>query len=84
MEEWGMHYARRVKNPVEVGDLVVVDVISRGWLRGEFLGLVEGKCLLTLTPRGVKIRVGERYLARVTRVKDTIYIAEVVGEHRAR
>jgi uncharacterized Fe-S cluster-containing radical SAM superfamily enzyme len=84
MEEWGMHYARRVKNPVEVGDLVVVDVISRGWLRGEFLGLVEGKCLLTLTPRGVRIRVGERYLARVTRVKDTIYIAEVVGEHRAK
>ncbi len=46
MEEFGMRYLPRVPCSVRRGDFVEAYVLARGWLRGEYLGVIEDKGLL--------------------------------------
>jgi len=80
MKEWGMSYTRRIENPIKVGDIVEVVVVSRGWLKGEYLGVYRDNCLVAVSPGKLKVKIGETYLARVKSIKDTLYIVELLGE----
>lgn len=80
MEEWGMTYTRRVEGPIKLGDVVEIVVTSRGWLRGEYLGVCRDKCLVAISPGKLKVKIGGSYLARVKSVKDTLYIVELLRE----
>jgi uncharacterized Fe-S cluster-containing radical SAM superfamily enzyme len=78
MEEWGMHYAKRIHPVLRRGDFIEVEALARGWLRGEYLGKYSNKALVTLLPRpGLKISPGSTYLVRVLDTKDNLYIARV-------
>jgi len=75
MYEWGMHYARRIKPKYSRGDIVEVDVIARGWLRGEFLGVINGEYLIGVRGwRGLRVDIGGRYIARIVGDKDGLLL----------
>ena len=75
MEEWGMRRARKVPEIYRVGEIVEVEVVAPGWLRGEALGVtLDGKRMVTLVGlRGASI--GARLEARIVSNKDNIYVA---------
>ncbi|MFZ8783630.1 MAG: hypothetical protein ACO2OR_06580, partial [Desulfurococcaceae archaeon] len=60
-----MYYTRRLANSLRDGDVVKVAIILRGWLRGEYLGVYSNKCLIAVTPRSLRVRVGDEYLVRI-------------------
>ncbi len=77
MEEWGMRYARRVPSIYRVGDIVEVEVVAPGWLRGEMLGVTrDGKRMVTLIVKRGRLEVGSVVEARVRSAKDNIYVVE--------
>jgi len=82
MSEWGMYYAKRIKDPLKKGDVVEVRVVARGWLRGSFLGVCGDKALVTVSPGGLKVKVGSSYLVKVVEDKDGLYIAKALEEVR--
>ncbi len=73
MEEWGMRYARRVPIHVGVGDIVRVEVIGRGWIRGEYLGVVRDKNIV-VGVSGFHGKIGSIILARVVEKKDSLVL----------
>ncbi len=78
MEEWGMYYTRKVKPPVSRGDLVEVDVVSRGWLRGEYLGIYNNKYLLgVFSSRRISTSTIRRCLVRVVKDVDGLLLGVV-------
>jgi uncharacterized Fe-S cluster-containing radical SAM superfamily enzyme len=79
MEEWGMHYAPRVKPPVSRGDLVEVAVVSRGWLRGEYLGVYNREYLVGVfaSRQHSKLLVGRRCIVRVVGDKDGLVLGVI-------
>ncbi|MEM3763146.1 MAG: radical SAM protein [Desulfurococcaceae archaeon] len=80
MNEWGMHYAKRISKILMKGDLVTVHIIARGWLRGEYLGLYDSKTLLAVNPGKYRVKIQDSYVVRVVEDKDELYIAEIVGK----
>ncbi len=78
MKEWGMYYTRRLANSLRDGDVVKVAIISRGWLRGEYLGVYSNKCLIAVTPRSLRVRVGDEYLVRIKSSKNSLLIGTVI------
>jgi uncharacterized Fe-S cluster-containing radical SAM superfamily enzyme len=78
MEEWGMHYARSVKPPISMGDLVEVDVVSRGWLKREYLGVYSNKYFVgVFTSSHVSGIVGRRVTIRVVSDKNGLLLGRV-------
>jgi len=78
MEEWGMRYAPRVRQPLRRGQVAKLQVVGPGWLRGEQLAAtLDRRRLVTLVgARGLE--PGDLVLARITRDRDGIFIARVV------
>lgn len=79
MDEWGMHYAKRATSVLGKGDVVEVVVISRGWIRGEFLGLYNDKALVAVNPGRYRVRIGDSYTVRIVEDKDGLYLADIVS-----
>lgn len=78
MEEWGMYYTCRVRTLISKGDLVEVDVVSRGWLRGEYLGVYNNEYLLGVFPgRRFGTITGKRCLVRVVEDRDGLLLGVV-------
>ncbi|MEM1639558.1 MAG: radical SAM protein [Desulfurococcaceae archaeon] len=78
MSEWGMHYAKRIRQVLRRGDLVEVEILARGWLRGEYLGRYSDKSLITVLPSPhVRISPSVKYIARIIEDKDNLYIARI-------
>lgn len=79
MHEWDIHYARSIDVILERGDVVDVEIIARGWLRGEFLGVYAEKVLVAVTPaRRARLSVGSHYLVEVVDNKHGLYIARAL------
>lgn len=78
MSEWGMHYAKKAFSPLRKGNVIEVTIVSRGWLRGEFLGVYDDKALVAVNPGRYRVRVGDSYTVRVVDDKDGLYITEIV------
>ena len=73
MEEWGMRRARKVPEVYRVGEIVEVEIVSPGWLRGESLAVtLDGKRMVTVL--GV-FETGSRLEARIVSNRDNIYVA---------
>lgn len=83
MEEWGMSYARRIKSVARKGDVIDVEVIGRGWLKGEFLGIYGSKALVTVSPGKLRVKIGGVYTVEIVEDKDNLYIARALREVRA-
>ncbi|MEM2024800.1 MAG: radical SAM protein [Desulfurococcaceae archaeon] len=78
MSEWGMYYTKRVRNFLREGNIVEVNVISRGWLRGEYLGSYQRRSLVALFSDQGWLRIGQKYQAKVLSNKDGLNLAKVV------
>lgn len=73
-EEWGIRSAPQVKPPVKVGDVVRAQVVARGWLRGEVVGvLLEYNWLVTIAPAKY-LELGDIVKIKITRDKDGILL----------
>lgn len=82
MEEWGMRYDNLFDINVNPGDVVVAEVLGRGWVREEFVGGVEnGKhhYLVALYTRKQRVTVGERYYVKIKDKWDTLIMGEVLA-----
>ncbi len=79
MREWGMRYVSRIPVSVKEGDVVEVAVIGRGWLRGEYLGVIVGRDLLVAIS-GFYRRIGDKILARIVERKDSLLIAKYLDQ----
>ncbi|MCD6489027.1 MAG: radical SAM protein [Desulfurococcales archaeon] len=78
MKEWGMRYLPRIPIVMDVGDIVGVRVIGRGWLRGEYLGIsLEHDRLVTIA--GYRGKYAE-VLVRIVNNRDGIYIGKYIGK----
>jgi uncharacterized Fe-S cluster-containing radical SAM superfamily enzyme len=78
MEEWGMHYARSVKPPISRGDLVEVNIVSRGWLKREYLGVYSDKYLIGVFTSGhLGNIVNRKALIRVINDKNGLLLGVV-------
>ncbi len=76
MEEWGMRRARKVPEIYRIGEVVEVEVVAPGWLKGEALAVtLDGKRMVTLVSRRERLEVGMRLEARVKSNRDNIYVA---------
>ncbi len=75
MEEWGMRYTKRLPIPYREGQLVRVEVIAPGWLKGEKLAVDwHHKRVITIV-RAHKISIGDKLTVKVIRSKDNIVVA---------
>ncbi len=76
MEEWGMRRARKVPELYRVGEVVNVEVVAPGWLRGEVLGVtLDGKRMVTIVAKRERLEPGMRLAARIKSNRDNIYVA---------
>ena len=73
-EDFGMRKAPLLPAPFSVGEVVKVRVLAPGWLRGEVTGEARGRAITLVGAWGLE--PGMEVLARVIRVKHTIYLAE--------
>lgn len=80
MDEWRMKYTRRVTPPVKKGRRVVAEVLGRGLFKGEYLGMLRGErgYLVTLLPRGRRIKPAERVMAEIISDQDGLLIGRVL------
>ena len=73
-EDFGMRKAPLLPAPFSVGEVVKVRVLAPGWLKGEATGEARGRAITLVNAWGLE--PGMEVLARVIRVKHTIYLAE--------
>lgn len=80
MKEWNMRYAPSVNLGLRRGGLLDVRIESLGLFRGEYLGVSweRGLASAVFPGRFKRLRIGGRYVARVTDVWDTIIVAEAI------
>ena len=78
MRDWGMFYTSSLKSVLRSGDVVRVTILSRGWLKGEYLGVYRDLRLVAVRTSGVRIRIGEEYLVRVISARNNLYITSVL------
>jgi uncharacterized Fe-S cluster-containing radical SAM superfamily enzyme len=78
MEEWGMSYAPRIKQPFRRGSRVKLQVAGPGWLRGEYLAVTLDKQRVVTLVGSRGLRVGSLTVARIIRDKDGIFIAKAL------
>ncbi len=74
--DFGIEKSRRIPYAFEVGERITARVVGVGWLRGQWLGVSEGR-VVTLVGSARDPPVGSRVQAEVLRNKDNIYIARV-------
>jgi len=78
MEEWGMRYAPQIEPPVRVGEVVRLQVVARGWLRGEAIGvLLKHNWLATIAP-AKHLELGEIVKVKIVHDKDGILLGRPV------
>lgn len=73
-EDFGMRKAPLLPPPFRPGEVIKVRVLAPGWLRGEVTGEARGRAVTLVNAWGLE--PGMTVLARVIRVKHTIYLAE--------
>ena len=73
-EDFGIFKAPLLPPPFSPGEVVKVRVMAPGWLRGEATGVARGRAITLVGAHGIE--PGMTVLARVIRVKHTIYLAE--------
>ncbi len=76
-EDFGIRRDRRVPYAFTRFERVGVRVVGPGWLRGQWLGVARGRVVTLVGVKGEPPR-GAKVSARVLRVKDNIYVAEVL------
>lgn len=79
MEEFGMRYAPRIPCPVRRGDIVRAYIIARGWVKGEYLGIIPDVNRLVAV---IKYRGGIRknVYIKIIEDKDCLLIGRFIGE----
>ncbi len=76
MEEWGMRRARKVPEVYKIGEKVKVEIVSRGLLRGEWLGVpLPRRDVVMTVVKAPGAEVGKRMVVKVRENKDNIYLA---------
>jgi len=75
-EDFGMRKAPLLPAPFSPGEVVKVRVLAPGWLKGEMTGVARGRSITLVRAWGLE--PGMTVLARVIRVKHTIYLAEPI------
>lgn len=80
MREWGMRYAPSIDLGVRKGDLLEVSIESLGLFKGEYLGVSPERGLVSAVFPGRfrRLRIGYKYIVRVTDAWDTIVVAEAL------
>ncbi len=79
MDEWGMRRTKRYPCPYKRGDTVMVEIVSRGVFRGEYIGVTTRKNWLVTIPSKRNI-IGETIAARIIQDKDCLLIAKPIGK----
>lgn len=83
MQEWGMKYMPRIPSPLRRGDIVVAELLGRGWLKGEYLGFIPSKRrFVTITGlrfNEVNAWNRRRFYIKITEDKDGIYMGRFIG-----
>ncbi len=80
MDEWGMFYARRYPCPYRRGKRIVVEAVSRGVFRGEFIGVSVDKPWLVTLIGARNIFPGDKYVVDIIGDKDCLLIGRVIGK----
>ncbi|WP_238374095.1 radical SAM protein [Ignicoccus hospitalis] len=75
MEEWGMMRARKLPELYKRGEVVKVEIVSRGLFRDEWLGVPVGRRDVVMTVVNADVDVGRRIKVKVRQNKDNIYLA---------
>ena len=73
-EDFGMRKAPILPAPFSRGEVVKVQVLAPGWLKGEVTGEARGRAVTLVGAWGLE--PGMEVLARIIKVKHTIYLAE--------
>jgi len=73
-EDFGMFKAPLLPPPFSPGEVVKVKVMAPGWLKGEVTGVARGRAITLVGASDLK--PGMNVLARVIKVKHTIYLAK--------
>jgi len=73
-EDFGTFKAPLLPPPFSLGEVVKVRIAAPGWLRGEVTGVARGRAITLVRAHGLE--PGMTVLARVIRIKHTIYLAE--------
>ena len=73
-EDFGMFKTALLPSPFSPGEVVKVEITAPGWLKGEMTGVARGRAITLVRASGLE--PGMKVLARVIRVKHTIYLAE--------
>ena len=75
-EDFGMRKAPLLPAPFGPGEVVKVKIVAPGWLKGEATGEARGRAITVLGAEGLE--PGMTVLARILKVKHTIYLAELL------
>ncbi|MET1101587.1 MAG: radical SAM protein [Pyrodictiaceae archaeon] len=78
MKEWGMRYTPRLENPYHKGQIIKLQVIAPGWLKGEKLAVTLKRDRLMTLIDAQWLEEGDIVMAKVIRDKDNIYIARPI------
>lgn len=77
MKDFYMKYVPRIPCKIRKGDIVEVNVISRGWLKGEYLGVTKEDNLL-IAIIGFKGRIGTSVYVKIIHDKDCLLIGKFI------
>lgn len=77
MRDFHMKYLPRIPCRIRRGEIVEAHVISRGWLRGEYLGIVKEANLLTAII-GFRGHIGEDIYIEIIHDKDCLIIGKFI------
>lgn len=75
-EDFGTFRAPLPPAPFSIGEVVKVRAMAPGWLRGEVTGVARGRTITLV--RAHDVELDTTTLARVVKVKHTIYLAEPI------
>ncbi|MEM3926406.1 MAG: radical SAM protein [Desulfurococcaceae archaeon] len=81
MDEWGMRYSKRINIGYRIGDVVAVNIVARGWVKGEYLGVTKANPprLIGLSIFGKKPSFNETLYAKITSVYDSIVLGRILS-----
>ena len=75
-EDFGIHKRRKLPVPFKLGERVLVEVKTLGWLKGEKLGVARNRAITIIDANSIPI--GVEVKVEIIRIKDNIIIARPV------
>ena len=75
MDEWGMRYTKKLPIVYKKGERVKVEIVAKGLLKGEWLGVPLPRRDVVMTVTGIRGEIGRRVKVKIIENKDNIYLA---------